>query len=646
MSRKFRYILSAYLLGILYFTLFRIVGTFVFFAGSESAPDFQGLYPQALFMGWRFDTVVSCYILAIPILCFLAGAFLHIRSKAYYNVFHYLIGICYTLCLFACAADIPYFSYFFTRLNAMALNYGDSASVVIDMIVSEPTYIVYFFVFVVVAISYWLLLSLCKRRWLIPEDRPTPWYCTAIVGVLFIFGCFTGMRGRLNKKAPIRVGTAYFCNNAFLNQIGLNPAFTFVKSALELAKDKNKPLELIDIDTAQEIANNARATDTLASFIPELPKNTNVVLIIMESMATEKMGFFEGSYRNDSGGSLTPHLDSIMAHSLCFTNTYSAGIHTYNGVYGTLYSHPALLAQHAMKRIPMPLMGGLPWELFNNGYHTRFYITHDEGFDNMGGFLKGNGFETVISQKDYPSHQIVGTWGVPDHVLFDHAIEDLNKQDKTHPFFATMLTCSDHAPYVLPEDVSIDFQSEDMGRRMVEYADWAIAQFMQKASETEWFKNTIFVFIADHGAGFASPYDMTLAYHHIPMFFYCPNHIQPSTSDQLALQIDLAPTLLSLLTPQYRNNTLGINLFRQQRPYAYFSADDRIGVLDGEYFYLYRANEKHASLYHYQDNDPTDYLSTNSPRQDELLQRADSMKRYAFSMIQYSQYLLQQNKTH
>lgn len=130
------------------------------------------------------------------------------------------------------------------------------------------------------------------------------------------------------------------------------------------------------------------------------------------------------------------------------------------------------------------------------------------------------------------------------------------------------------------------------------------------------------------------------------MFFYCPSHIKPSTSDQLALQIDLAPTLLSLLTPQYHNNTLGVDLFRQQRPYAFFSADDRIGVLDGEYFYLYRANEKHASLYHYQDNDPTDYLSTNSPRHDELLQRADSMKRYAFSMIQYSQYLLQQNKTH
>lgn len=646
MSPKLRYLLSAYLLGILYFTLFRIVETLVYFGGFASLPDFQGLFPQALFMGWRFDTVVSCYILSIPILAFLIGIFTHIRSTIYYNVFHYYIGVLYTICLFACAADIPYFSYFFTRLNAMALNYGDSAAVVIDMIVSEPTYIIYFFIFVAVAVSYWLLLRLCRRRWLVNDDSPIPWYWTTLVGLLLIFGCFTGMRGRLNKKAPIRVGTAYFCNNAFLNQIGLNPAFTFLKSALELSKDKNKPIDLINLDTALQIACDQRATDTDAAYIPKIPQGSNVVLIIMESMASEKIGYCNGSYRNDQNGSLTPNLDNLMQRSLCFTQTYSAGIHTYNGVYGTLYAHPALLAQHAMKRIPMPLMGGLPWTLLKNGYHTRFYITHDEGFDNMGGFLKGNGFEAVVSQKDYPSKEILGTWGVPDHVLFDRAIEDLNKASKSKPFFATMLTCSDHTPYVIPDSTGIQFHSEDMSRRMVEYADWAIARFMQKASQTDWFHNTLFVFVADHGAGFSSPYDMTLAYHHIPMFFYYPNIIESSQNNQLALQIDLAPTILSLLAPQWNNNTLGINLFRQKRPYAFFSADDRIGVIDGEYFYLYRVNEKHASLYHYSDNDPTDYLKSNSPQQEKFAQMADSMKSYAFSMIQYSQYLLQQNKTH
>ena len=76
--------------------------------------------------------------------------------------------------------------------------------------------------------------------------------------------------------------------------------------------------------------------------------------------------------------------------------------------------------------------------------------------------------------------------------------------------------------------------------------------------------------------------------------------------------------------------TLGIDLLHQRRPYAYFSADDKIGVLSHNYFYVYHADSKIERLYHYSDNDITDYMQAYPDT-------AAAMRRYAFSMVQMSQ---------
>jgi len=633
-NARYNYILITYLIGIIIFTLFRLANTLVYCLGGNGWPDFEGQYLQALVMGWRFDTVVSCYILALPLLLMVVGELAHIRAKGYYLAAHVLTVTLYITAFFACTVDVPFFSYFFTRLNAVAANEIDSFGLIADMILSEPVYLLGLAAFIALAVGYAFLMRWLFRRLLRDRlDSRLPILWAVILALLLVFATFVGMRGRLSKKSPIRVGTAYFCGNAFLNQLGLNPVFTFIKSIEEMNKNTNQPLALTDADEAQKVYEEERSTpvDDAISNI-QLPEGTHVVLVIMESMTVDKTGLFHPEQ------SLTPNLDSLMRGGLVFTRCYSAGIHTYNGIYSTLYSHPSILARHTMKHTFLPDMCGLPHQLQAQGYQTTYMMTHDEDYDNMRGFLHANAFDSVLGQHSFPADESVGTWGLPDHRLLEHAVEHCSAAAARGPFLTTIMTCSDHVPYILPDNIPFIPRSKAMADKMVEYADWSLGRFMRLAAQQDWFQNTLFVFIADHGAAGQSIYDIALSYHHVPMLFYCPSHITPQRCDCLALQIDLFPTLMGMLPYPYRNNTFGLDLLRQQRRYAYFSSDDKISVLDTSYLYICQVAEDIQHLYHYADTLPGDQLSLHP-------QQAADMRRYAFGLIQHSYNMLTDRTT-
>lgn len=638
---RFYYLLIVYLLGILYFTAFRLVETWVYCSQATENIDMKGLYWYALYTGWRFDTLASCYVLVLPALMMLVGEFARIKASAYYKVAHYFINVCYTACFFACAADIPYFCYFFSRLDVVSLTWGDTPDMVVSMILGDWEYVLALLAFVGVAVSWWFATAAAFRRTLGSKKRGDapmqflPIYISIPMALLLIFLIFTGMRGRLARKSPLRVGSASFCDVPFLNQIGLNPAFTFMKSVEELSKSRNKPVELLPVEEAEKVYSDQLAwmpDSLLAQSAVLLPEGTNVVVVIMESMATEK------TCLSASGETLTRSLDSLMSGGRLYTNAWSAGMHTYNGIYSTLYGHPAILARHAMKQSTIFRMCGLPQAMQSLGYQTAYFMPHDADFDNMRGFLYNNGFTEVYGQQEYDPDKVVGTWGVPDHVLFDYALEHCNKvYAEGQPFFTTVMTCSDHSPLIIPAGIPFKAVHADMDSAIVEYADWSIGRFMQMAAQQPWFGNTLFVFVADHGAARPCLYDMSLPYNHVPLLFYAPGRIAAERIESPALQLDIAATVLGMVEPQPADQTLGVDLQRYRRPYAYFSADDKIGVISaGGLFYLWRVKEERESLYRMGSQE--DIIS-------QLPDSAAAMRRYAFGMVQKSQQMLLEHST-
>ncbi len=639
------FLFAVYGIGLLFFTFFRLLLLWRQWHQMADLPDYTSLIWHSLWMGWRFDTVISGYILALPLLLLFAASLLQRGRGFLITAAAVWIAVFYSAAFFACAADVPFYHQFHSRLTIASLNWAGNAEFVADMIISEPSFLIYFFLFLIVAVLFSGLVWGLKR-WIFHRREPvrTSLRFIAVNTLLTLIAVglvFIGIRGRIARKSPIRVGTAYFSNYAFPNHLGLNPVFTFMASYLEQRKFGGRGVQwmpeedaLLQVQSYFGIQPDTALNSPIARRVQAVgePRRFNIVLVLMESMSAAKMG------RYGNPDHLTPVLDSLAQISYCFDNFYSDGIHTYNGIYATLFSYPVLLDRHPMKGTPIPEMGGFAASLVEQGYATIFFTTHDDQFDNMAGFLRANGFRYLFGQKDYPSERILSTLGVADDYLFDFAVEKINElRREGEPFFAALLTASDHDPIVIPGDIPFQPRHSEPKQKVVEYADWSIGKLLQTASHESWYDSTLFIITADHGAVLEnSMYEIPLSYVHIPLILFAPKILQPAVFEQIGGQVDIFPTVMGLLHVSYVNNTLGVDLMKETRRFVQFSSDRKIGCVDSEYYWVY--DEGKEALYHHR-------LRTieNELKLHPLL--ADSMKTYAFAVLQTAQWLREHRMT-
>jgi len=594
------------------------------------------LIAQSLFMGLRFDTVISCYLLALPMLLVGLGEIFGLTSKWLAHAVPGFISFLFVPAFFICAADIPYFAQGFGRLNAWSVEWGDNRDFVMGMVMEEFRYWWPVIPFVIVS-SVFVIFTFRWKNHLKARDSNKALFARFVLPFVMLFACFLGMRGRIALKSPIRVGTAYFSNHAFPNELGLNPVFTFIRSFLDRQKTENLPLSLMDDTKALEYVRHYLGADSLNNksiarqiLGPDSLPKRNVVIVIMESMSAAKTGFLGGS-------ELTPVLDSLSQISLNFSQAYTAGIHTYNGIFSTLFSWPSIGMRHPMKNSNMLQYDGIASTLSASGYTSVFFTTHDPQFDNVAGFLASNGFEKTVSQPDYPSERILSTLGVSDDFMFSFSMDYLDQMKE--PFLAAYMTASDHGPYIVPEYFKA--KSADIKQAVVEYADWSIGQFLAMARTKPWFDNTLFVFVADHGAAMDYDTEMPLSYHHTPLIFHAPTFVEPKAQECLALQTDVFPTVMDLLGITYTNNTFGQSLLSDSdRQMIGFSADERTGVIHSSGLYLILRQDGTHALYQLSKSatktiDPSHIAPS----------RVDSMLFHAKAIPQAADYLIRLKKT-
>lgn len=641
----FRILLTLYVASIAIFTAFRLILFTTEFNHVNSVPQSERffVFMNAFVMGLRFDIVVTGYIAILPAFLLFLFYQINLINSLTLSIIKTYVVVLFSVAFLICGIDLTYFHHFFSRFTVAGLQWADNTEFMFSMIFQEFDYWWVIFPIVVSIVLFIVLLN----KWIFAKrhtNQPIVFTTKSrLISILFSLICllfiFIGIRGRFESKSPIRVGTAYFSNYAFPNQLGLNPVFTFLRSYLDAKKDQSDKIQLISDEIAlsnTQIYLN-RVGNKLAPLAKEIvPDSTNsnppnVVLILMESMSSAKMSRF------GNPDQLTPFLDSIAQIGFSFDNFYSTGTHTFNGIFSTLFSYPALFSKHPMKGVEIPKFNGIASVLKQHGYTTTYFTTHDDQFDNVGGFLRGNDYEQIISKEHYPSDQVKSTLGVPDDYLFEYAIPKLNElHKKNQPFFVAMMTASDHGPYVIPEYFKP--KQSDVKKQIVEYADWSLKKFIDLATPQPWFNNTLFVFVADHGAYMDAKYDVPLSYNHVPFIIYSPNLIKEGKSfDAFGSQTDVFPTLMNLIQLPYINNTLGVDLFTEKRPYAYFCNDDKLAVIDNEFLFIYRKNAE-KSLYKHRENSVVDYIK-------QFPNKADSMQNYAISQMQAAQYLIEKKLT-
>lgn len=309
----------------------------------------------------------------------------------------------------------------------------------------------------------------------------------------------------------------------------------------------------------------------------------NIVIVMNESFGAEFSKLY-GDERN-----LMPNFDRYAQEGIWFRNAYSSGTRTVRGLEAITSSFPPTPAESIVRRPGNDNVATIGKVLREAGYHTSFLYGGNGYFDNMNAFFEGNGYE-ILDRSKITKIRFENIWGVSDEDLFDRALEHFDALSKTgKPFLAQIMTTSNHKPFTFRAGVP-GVPPEGGGRAAgVRYADFAVGYFLEEAKKHPWFRDTIFVVVADHGARVYGKVEIPLKTYEIPLMIWSPGHLQPRRVDTLAGQIDIAPTLLGLLgipytAPFFGQNLLGPNpgpriaLFNHNHDIALYR-DGRIVVL-------------------------------------------------------------------
>jgi phosphoglycerol transferase MdoB-like AlkP superfamily enzyme len=144
------------------------------------------------------------------------------------------------------------------------------------------------------------------------------------------------------------------------------------------------------------------------------------------------------------------------------------------------------------------------------------------------------------------------------------------------------MTTSNHRPFQFPSG-RIDMASDTGRNAAVKYHDFAIGNFVREARNRPWFGQTLFVFCADHCASSAGKMDLDVTKFHIPAMIWNPTLLPPQNVKALCSQIDVMPTVLSLMNWSYDSLFFGRDVldpsYRKADRRAFVSNYQKVALL-------------------------------------------------------------------
>lgn len=299
----------------------------------------------------------------------------------------------------------------------------------------------------------------------------------------------------------------------------------------------------------------------------------NVIFIGVESLSAEFMKRF-GNEKN-----LVPAIDSLAKESIFFTNLQATGTRTIRGMEAIAVCIPPTPGRSIVKRENSDNIFTIGEVFKQKGYTNTFFYGGDGHFDNMNIFFSNNGFNIVDRKKEHRLNEEFPTkrtqitdgevtfenaWGVCDGDLYDKVLKEADSQHKMQkPFFNFVMTSTNHKPYTYPDGV-VDIPSGKNRNGALKYTDWAFHKFFKEAKNKPWFKNTVFVIVADHCAYSAGKTEINVKSYHVPAFIYNLKDKDPEEVNKLSSQIDLFPTLFGYLNWDYESNFFGKDITKMQ----------------------------------------------------------------------------------
>ena len=599
-SKTIQWIVKLFLIYLLIFTAFRIA-TVVFFK-PKNIPVLD-LWPS-FWLGLKYDLRWIAFIL-FPIALFSIypkfSPFHSLQLKKFWTAY---LGILTLLVLFFYGADFGQFAYINARLNADALIFAEDPQESLQMVwQSYPIVWILLALFGSVLMMIWMI----RRTHVGVEGKNVHvhkfsyrrrWHLTA----LLILGWF--MYGFLTLK-PLDFFRAFNLNDEFKSNLALNPFQNFFTTLRFRDPDYNtkakeyypRMVEFLNIQPAVTKPNNY--TRLLQPGSKALESQPNIVLVVCESFSMYKSSM-SGNQLNS-----TPYFNELTKQGIFFNRCFSPTFGTARGVFAILTGIPDVqLGKFATRNEASVDQRSIINDF--EEYEKFYFIGGRSQFNNFGGLIKNIRGIHLYEEANFAAKQL-NVWGISDKDLFEEANKVIAKQQK--PFFAIIQTADNHRPFNIPEDdkgfVSKIIPDEELNKNGFEslkeynafaYTDYCFQKFMEAAKKENYFHNTIFVFVGDHGleGNVSSIYpnawtEQRLADEHIPLLFYAPSLLNPALHNEPVSQIDVLPTIAGMLQQPYTNSTLGRDLLdtskKENAAFIIYHAPGWIGVVTDDYFY-------------------------------------------------------------
>lgn len=268
----------------------------------------------------------------------------------------------------------------------------------------------------------------------------------------------------------------------------------------------------------------------------------DVVVVVEESLGSD----FSKAYGGKQA--LTPRLDEWSARGLMVRNLVANGNRTVRGLEGVLCSFVPLPGDSITKRPATVDTATLASVYARCGYDTVFFYGGRGLFDSLEPFASKNGWQSFVEQSDMPDEAFYTAWGAADEWVFDLLVERQKAARAAgKPLFATMLSVSNHKPYLVPErDTGLATTPGTRGAA-VAYADWSLGRWLDRCRDEGLLEHTVVLVVGDHGARVYGAESIPVGSYRIPALFLSPDAAwKGRTVERMCSQVDLAPTLLSL----------------------------------------------------------------------------------------------------
>lgn len=556
---------------------------------------------ETLFLqGLRIDVVALCYLFGVPALFTI---FFH-TSSLWKKILRIWLTFGSVFILFMEIATPAFIETYDYRPNRLFIEYLIYPKEVFSMLMEgHLSAVIFSLVFTALStLVYWKISG-----WAVKDLRPMSWKVRPIMALVVIGVSFIGARSSLQHRG-INPAMVAFSSDGLVNSLVLNSGYSVIYAAQQF-KDEEKSSEIygkMDTDEMLRIVKlnrNRSMNDYISEKFPTLTKNTatyqgkpkNIVIILQESLGAQFIGTLGGK-------PLSPNIDKLAKEGWLFENIYATGTRSVRGIEAITTGFTPTPARAVVKlNNAQNNFFTIADFLGKQGYETSFIYGGEKHFDNMAGFFYGNGFKTIIDQQDYKNPKFTSTWGVSDEDLFDKADETFTKlQNEGKPFFSLVFSSSNHDPFEFPDSkIELYEQPKATRNNTAKYADYAIGHFFNLAKKSNYWKDTIFLVIADHDSRAAGASLIPIKNFHIPALILGEG-IEPRRDKRLVSQIDMPTTLLSLAGVSGNYPMIGYDLTQNVNPdRAIMQFDQTQALMKGNRDVVIQMPNKTAQGYYY-----------------------------------------------